>query len=70
MDKRLKRDEFGKVFAYLGNQKVTYITLTCLGNVIVSVCYNIVLAIVMQKVLDGIAYSCLLYTTPSPRDRG
>lgn len=56
MNKRLKWDEFIKVFEYLGNQKSAYIILTCLGNVIVSVCYNIVLAIVMQKVLDGIAY--------------
>lgn len=56
MDKRHRWAGLGKIFEYLGDQKIAYIVLTCFSNVIVSVCYNIVLAIIMQKVLDGIAY--------------
>lgn len=56
MNKHWKWKEFGRTIRILGNKRVTYILTTCLCNVIGSVCYNIVLAIVMQKVLDGIAY--------------
>lgn len=56
MDKRHRWTGLRIIFEYLGNQKITYIILTCFSNVIVSVCYNIVLAVIMQKVLDGIIY--------------
>lgn len=56
MNKTFKPNGLGQIFAYLGNKKSAYMILTCLSNVIVSICYNIVLAIVLQKVLDGIAY--------------
>lgn len=43
-----------KMMGFLGKKKALYLFMTCLCNAIGSVCYNIVLAVIMQKILDGI----------------
>ena len=50
-----KRSELVTAIRFLGVERGRYLLTMSLCNVIGSVCYNIVLAIIMQKVLDGIA---------------
>lgn len=47
---------FRKCMQFLGNKKFPYIIAIFGGNVIGSFCYNIVLAIIIQKVIDAVAY--------------
>lgn len=56
----LKQKNLKNLLNLIENKK-RYVFLTCLCNLIGSVCYNIVLAVVMQKVLDGIALQDISY---------
>lgn len=51
-----RKERFSEMLQILGKQKYIYVIMTCLCNTIGSVCYNIVLAVILQKILDGIAY--------------
>lgn len=55
MNKQLLSD-FRKTMLFLKKKTVSYVVSTTLDNVIVSFCYNIVLSLIMQRVLDAIAY--------------
>lgn len=44
------------LFEPLGSRKYVYLGSVLGGNIIGSVCYNLVLAVIMQKVLDAVGY--------------
>ena len=46
---------FRKSIKFLGNKRIPYLCSMICCNVIGSICYNIVLAIVMKRVLDAVA---------------
>ena len=48
--------DLSECLKFIGNKKITYLFSMVSCNIIGSFCYNIVLAIIMQKVLDSLAY--------------